>query len=86
MGGGYTTSAVKDQPIGDTELLTHIRHGGGDDPADRRGGAARLCPPHHALQRGLHLLEQLSGPLTARMVAKINGSLRTFTYGTQVTE
>jgi hypothetical protein len=22
--GGYTTSAVKDQPIGDTELLTHI--------------------------------------------------------------
>ena len=24
MGGGYTTSAVKDQPIGDTELLTHI--------------------------------------------------------------
>jgi hypothetical protein len=28
----------------------------------------------------------LSGPLTARMVAKINGSLRTFTYGAPVTE
>jgi hypothetical protein len=28
----------------------------------------------------------LSGPLTARMVAKINGSLRTFTYGTPIAE
>lgn len=28
----------------------------------------------------------LSGPLTARMVAKINGSLRTFTYGTLITQ
>ncbi len=28
----------------------------------------------------------LSGPLTVRMVAKINGSLRTFTYGTPITQ
>ena len=28
----------------------------------------------------------LSGPLTARMVAKINGSLRTFTYGTPLVQ